>query len=129
MSISVAMGCRRRKLQCYEVCTQGKKVTTKYITKAKVKWLFKHDGEDEITLSPPKIIVTHITFLHLIFLILYGHHILDFLFKVYLISFRLHLINYFEKFNKHWKIWTYGIYLWQNNTCHRVWNFEYILQN
>jgi hypothetical protein len=20
----------------------------------------------------------------------------------------------------------YGVYSWQNNTCHRVWNFEYI---
>jgi NADPH-dependent 7-cyano-7-deazaguanine reductase QueF len=31
---------------------------------------------------------------------MYEHHILDYfyLFKVYLISFRFHLINYFEKF-------------------------------
>jgi hypothetical protein len=42
-----------------------------------------------------------------------GHHILDYfcLFKVYLISSRLHLINYFEKFNTHWKIWTYMEYI------------------
>jgi hypothetical protein len=45
MSISVAMGYKRRKLQCYEACTQGKKVATKDIMKAKIKWLFKHDGE------------------------------------------------------------------------------------
>jgi hypothetical protein len=34
--------------------------------------------------------------------VMHGHHILDFFYfyKVYLISFRLHLINYFEKFNK-----------------------------
>jgi hypothetical protein len=50
------------------------------------------------------------------------------LFEVYMISFILNLINYFEKSNKHWRIWTYGIYLWQDNT-HRVWKFEYILQN
>jgi len=58
----------------------------------------------ENTLNPPKIIITHIIFLQLNFLVMYGHHILDFyfyFFKVYLISFRLHLINYFEKFNKH----------------------------
>jgi hypothetical protein len=57
----------------------------------------------ENTLNPPKIIITHIIFLQLNFLLMYGHHILDyfFFFKVYLISFRLHLINYFEKFNKH----------------------------
>jgi hypothetical protein len=34
---------------------------------------------------------------------MYEHHILNYfyLFKVYLTSFKLHLINYFEKFNKH----------------------------
>lgn len=53
MSISVAMGYKRRKLQCYEACTQGKKVATKDIMKAKIKWLFKHDGEGESILSPP----------------------------------------------------------------------------
>jgi hypothetical protein len=33
----------------------------------------------ENTLSTPKIIVTSIIFLQLIFLVMYGHHILDFL--------------------------------------------------
>jgi hypothetical protein len=57
----------------------------------------------ERTLCPLKIVVTHIIFLQLIFLVMYGHHILNYfcLFLVYLISFRFHLINYFEKFNKH----------------------------
>jgi hypothetical protein len=40
--------------------------------------------------------------------------------KVYLISLKLNLINYFEKFNKCWKNWTYGVYSWQNNTHHKV---------
>jgi len=33
---------------------------------------------------------------------MYGHHILNFIFfiLVYLISFKFHLINYFEKINK-----------------------------
>jgi hypothetical protein len=43
------------------------------------------------TLHPPKIIVTNIAFLHLVFLCKYKHHILDYLylFKVYWIRFRL----------------------------------------
>jgi hypothetical protein len=51
-------------------------------------------------IKPPKIVVTHIIFLQLSFLVMHGHHILDYfcLFQIYLISFRLHLINYFEKF-------------------------------
>jgi len=58
--------------------------------------------EGENTLSPPKIVIICINFLQLILLVTYGHHILDYFWflKVYLISFRLHLINYFEKFNK-----------------------------
>jgi hypothetical protein len=86
-------------------------------------------GMSESKLSPFKIVVACIIFLQLIFWLMYGHHILDYfcLFKVYLISLKLHLINYFEKFNKHRKIWTFGLYLWQNNTYHRVWNSEYIL--
>jgi len=32
----------------------------------------------ESTLSPPKIVVTSIIFLQLIFLVTYGHHILDY---------------------------------------------------
>jgi hypothetical protein len=61
----------------------------------------------ESTLSPPKIVVTHyIYFLQLMFLVMYGHRILDYfcLFKLYLISFKLLLINYFDKINKHRKI-------------------------
>ncbi len=131
MSISVAMGCKRRKLQCYEACTQGKKVATKDVMKEKIKWLFKHDGEGESILSPPKIVVTRIIFMQLIFLIMYGHHIWDYFcfLKLHLIRFRFHLINYIEKFNKHWRIWTYGVYSWQINICHNVWNFEYIFEN
>jgi hypothetical protein len=69
----------------------------------------------ESTLSPPKIEVTRIIFLQLHFLVIYEHHILDYFcfFKVYMINFKLSLINYFEKSNKHWRIWTYGIYLWK----------------
>jgi len=57
----------------------------------------------ESTLSPLKIVVICIIFLQLIFLVMYGHHVLDYFcfLKVYLITFRLHLINCFEKFNKH----------------------------
>jgi hypothetical protein len=82
----------------------------------------------ESTLSPPKIVITSIIFLQLKFLVTYGHHILDYFYflKVYLISFKLNLINYFENFNKHWKIWMY-VHLWPNITCHTVWKFEYVL--
>jgi len=45
-----------------------------------------------------------------------------------MIKFIFNLINYFEKSNKHGRIWTYGIYLWQNNIRHEVWKFEYIFQ-
>jgi hypothetical protein len=38
-------------------------------------------------------------------------------------SFRLDLINHFEISNKHWGIWMYGLYLWLNNTYHKVWKF------
>ncbi len=41
-----------------------------------------------------------------------------------MIKFIFNLINYFEKSKKHGKFWTYGIYLWQNNICHGVWNFD-----
>jgi hypothetical protein len=47
--------------------------------------------------------------------------------KVCLINLKLNLINYFLKFNKQWNTWMYGVDLWQNNTCHRVWkNCVYI---
>jgi hypothetical protein len=49
--------------------------------------------------------------------------------KVYLISFRLNLFHYLKKSNKYWRIGMYGVYLWQNNTHHKVSKFEYILQN
>jgi hypothetical protein len=62
----------------------------------------------------PQIVVTLIIFMWLIFwwCMDITSWILLFFSKVYLISFRLHLINYFEKFNKHWRFWTYGVYLW-----------------
>jgi hypothetical protein len=46
-----------------------------------------------------------------VFLVMYGHHILNyfFLIEVYMVSFKLNLINYFEKSNKYWKNWTYEI--------------------
>ncbi len=74
----MAMGCKRIKLQCYEACTQGKKVATKDIMKAKIKWIFKHDGEGESVLNPPQIVVKHIIFLQFSFLIMYEHHIWDY---------------------------------------------------
>ncbi len=79
----------------------------------------------ESTLSPPQIVVTCIFFLQLIFFgnVWTSHLELSLLVLNILISFRLHLINYFEKFNKHWRFWMYEIYLWQNNTHHRVSNF------
>jgi hypothetical protein len=53
----------------------------------------------ENTQNPPKIVVTHIIFMQLIFLVMHGHHILDYfyLFKANLISFRLHLIKFLKK--------------------------------
>jgi hypothetical protein len=73
-------------------------------------------------IRPPKIVVTSIIFLQLLFLVMYEHHILNyFLFlKVCLIKLKLNLINYLKKSNKQWKTWMYGVYLWQNNTCHIV---------
>ncbi len=38
-----------------------------------------YDELGESTLSPPKIVITSIIFLQLIFLVMYGHHILDYL--------------------------------------------------
>jgi hypothetical protein len=48
-----------------------------------------------------------------VFMVMYGHHILNYfcLFSICVISFIPTLINYFEKSNKHWKNWTYGIYI------------------
>ncbi len=58
--------------------------------------------QGENTLNPPKIVITSIIFMQLKFLVTYRHHILDYFYflKVYLLSFRLNLINYFEIFNK-----------------------------
>ncbi len=62
----------------------------------------------------PKIVITNKK-IYNYFWIEYGHYILDDFssFKIYLISFRLNLVKFF--FFKCWKIWTYWIYLWQNN--------------
>jgi hypothetical protein len=42
---------------------------------------------------------------------------------LYLIIFILKLLQYSKIFNKHWKFWMYGIYLWLNNTCHKIWKY------
>jgi hypothetical protein len=56
----------------------------------------------EITLSPPKIVVTCIKFQQLNFLVVYGHYILDFFLVLSIFdSLKFYLINYFKKFNKH----------------------------
>ncbi len=39
------------------------------------------------------------------------------------------LINYSKKSNKNWKTWTYGVYLWQNDTHCKVWKIAYVFQN
>jgi hypothetical protein len=56
----------------------------------------------ENTLNPPQIVITSIIFMQLKFLVTYGHHILDYFYflKVYLLSFKIILINHFEIFNK-----------------------------
>jgi hypothetical protein len=74
-------------------------------------WTIMQEGES--TLSPPKIVVICIIFLQFFFLVTYGHYILDYFcfLKVYLIYFSLHLINYFEKFNKHLRNWTWRIFV------------------
>jgi hypothetical protein len=72
------------------------------ITKA-----FKAYGREKVgkgTLHLPKIVVTNTTFLHLVFLCKYRHHILDYfcLFEVYWIRFGLKTIIEKENSNKHW---------------------------
>jgi hypothetical protein len=37
-----------------------------------------------------------------------------------LINLKLNLIIFFLKSNKKWKFSMYGVYLWQNNSCHRL---------
>jgi hypothetical protein len=62
-----------------------------------------HIQMGEFTLSSPKIVSTNIIFLQFFFMVMYGHHILNYfcLFSIYVISFRPNSINYFEKSNKH----------------------------
>jgi hypothetical protein len=50
------------------------------------------------TLNSLIIIITSIIFLQLFFLVMYGHHILDYfcLFKLYLINLKFNLINYLK---------------------------------
>jgi hypothetical protein len=86
----------------------------------------------EMTLSLPKFVITNIIFAQFFF----WKHInitswifIYFLFRKYLISFRLNLINYVEESNKYWRTWTHGICLWQNDTHQKVWKFIYIFQN
>ncbi len=52
----------------------------------------------ENTLNPPKIVSTNIIFLQIIFLIMYGHHILNYfcLFSIYVLIFRPNLMNYLK---------------------------------
>jgi hypothetical protein len=86
---------------------------------------------NKCTLCPPKIIITNIVFLQFVTLGSYGHHILDLFctFKKYLINFKLILISSQKNSNKTWRIWKHEAYLWQNNTCHKVWKNRNILQN
>jgi len=76
-----------------------------------------------------KIVVINIKY-NFIFFVMYGHHMLILLFfkKVYLISFIFKLVNSFFKSNIHWKNWTCGIFFWQNNTCHMIKLYIYILR-
>jgi hypothetical protein len=64
-----------------------------------VKWIGGIGGnstsiESISTLNPLKIVVTSIIFLQLLFLVMYRHHILDYLcfFKVHLINLKLNLV-------------------------------------
>jgi hypothetical protein len=74
-------------------------------------WLKENDNyrlmcmwKGESTLSPPTIVITSIIFLHF-FGVRCGHHILGFffLFYIYLISFKLKLVNAKNKSSKHWR--------------------------
>jgi hypothetical protein len=71
----------------------------------------------ENTLHPPKIVITNIEIMHLVFLGTCGHHILDYFYsiQVYCISFKLKWIYLKRNSNKHSQNWTYEIYLFQNN--------------
>jgi hypothetical protein len=63
------------------------------------------------------------------FLLTYGHEILDYFclniyIYIYLIGYKLKLVNSLIKNNKHWRTWIYGVYFQQNNTCHKIWKIQ-----
>ncbi len=41
-----------------------------------------------------------------------------------MIGYKLKLVNYLIKNNKHWRTWIYGVYFQQNNTCHKIWKIH-----
>jgi hypothetical protein len=78
---------------------------------------------------PKRIIVVHTYSLYAINVfdnIWTSHLEFFYFFSIYLIRFIFKLLRYSKIFNKHWKNWKYGICLWQNNTCHKVWKYVYI---
>ncbi len=87
-----------------------------------VIWLHIQMGES--TLSPPKIVSTNIIFLQIFFPIMYGHHILIYLFfSIYVISFKPNLTNILEnsKNIKKLNIWNIFVTKYYPSQSLKIW--------